>query len=122
MSEKPIAERLQVKNNRRIAVLGASPELDHAIGAVEARIGLARADVVLVAARDRAQLESALPRTLAEACKTAILWVAYPKLSSPLASDLSRDIIYGLAPSYGLNTVSSIAIDVDWSALRLKRV
>jgi hypothetical protein len=52
----------------------------------------------------------------------AILWVAYPKLSSGLAADLSRDIIHALAPKYGLDTVSQIAIDEDWSALRLKRV
>ena len=53
---------------------------------------------------------------------TAILWVAYPKLSSKLASDLSRDAIREAAPSFGLDTVSQIAIDADWSALRLKRV
>jgi hypothetical protein len=48
--------------------------------------------------------------------------VAYPKLSSKLAGDLSRDIIHSLAPGYGLDTVSQIAIDEDWSALRLKRL
>jgi hypothetical protein len=51
-----------------------------------------------------------------------ILWLAYPKLTSGLAADLSRDIIHELAPEYGLDTVSQIAIDGDWSALRLKRV
>ena len=54
--------------------------------------------------------------------KTPILWVAYPKLASKLASDLSRDIIHALAPRHGLDTVSQIAIDDDWSALRLKRI
>jgi hypothetical protein len=53
---------------------------------------------------------------------SAILWVAYPKLSSKLAGDLSRDVIHTLAPKHGLDTVSQIAIDEDWSALRLKRV
>jgi hypothetical protein len=54
--------------------------------------------------------------------KTAILWVAYPKLTSKLAADLSRDVIHKLAPKHGLDTVSQIAIDDDWSALRLKRL
>jgi hypothetical protein len=39
-----------------------------------------------------------------------------------LAADLSRDVIRALAPGHGLDTVSQIAIDEDWSALRLKRV
>jgi hypothetical protein len=48
--------------------------------------------------------------------------VAYPKLTSRLAADLSRDVIHAAAPGFGLDTVSQIAIDADWSALRLKRV
>ena len=121
MSEKSVAERLQVKGTRRIAVLRASPELDGAVGAFEARAELAEADVVLVAAHDRAGLDNELPRVMKAAGPTAILWVAYPKLSSRLASDLSRDTIRMLAPSHGLDTVSQIAINDDWSALRLKR-
>lgn len=121
MSDKPVAERLQVKSGRRLAVIGASPELDRAIGAADARAELGRADVVLIVGPDRAGLEASLPTTLAEACDTAILWVAYPNLSSSLASDLGRDTIRALVPHYGLDTVSQIAIDADWSALRLKR-
>ena len=52
----------------------------------------------------------------------AILWVAYPKLSSGLAADLSREVIHAVASKHGLDTVSQIAIDEDWSAMRLKRV
>ena len=39
-----------------------------------------------------------------------------------LAVDLDRDTIRLLAPAYGLDTVSQIAIDDDWSVLRFKRV
>jgi hypothetical protein len=48
--------------------------------------------------------------------------MAYPKLTSRLAADLSRDVIHTAAPAHGLDTVSQIAIDADWSALRLKRI
>ncbi len=122
MSDKPVAERLQVKHGRCLAVLGASPELDRVIGAGDARIALPLADVVVLVVPDRAGLAVTLSAVLVEAGATAILWVAYPKLSSALASDLSRDIIRELAPAYGLDTVSQIAIDADWSALRLKRI
>ncbi len=121
MSEKSVAERLQVKGIRRLAVLGASPDLDRGIGLPEARADIAQADVVLLVVRDRAGLEADLPNVLAAASAAAIIWVAYPKLSSVLASDLSRDTIRELAPHHGLDTVSQIAIDNDWSALRLKR-
>jgi len=122
VSDKPAAERLQVKGERRLAVVGASAALEKTVGAAKARADLARADVVLLFASDRAGLEARLPDVLEKMQDAAILWIAYPKLSSGLAADLSRDIIHALAPKYGLDTVSQIAIDEDWSALRLKRV
>jgi Protein of unknown function (DUF3052) len=86
------------------------------------RPALAKADVVLLFAPDRAGLEAKLLDVLKTMPDSAILWVAYPKLSSKLAANLRRDIIHALAPNHGLDTVSQMAIDEDWSALRLKRV
>jgi hypothetical protein len=71
---------------------------------------------------EKAALDAKLPGLLAKLRPDAILWVAYPKLTSALAGDLSRDGIREWAPSLRLDTVSQIAIDEDWSALRLKRV
>jgi hypothetical protein len=122
MSDKPVAERLQVKGDRRLAVIGASPALEKTVGADKARADGGQADVVILFARDRARLDAELPEVLKTIPQSAILWVAYPKLSSKLAADLSRDVIGALAPRHGLDTVSQIAIDGDWSALRLKRV
>jgi hypothetical protein len=122
MSDKPVAERLQVKGDRRLAVIGAPAALEEVIGVKKSRTEVAQADVVLLFAPDKAGLAAQLPALLKKAQKTAIIWVAYPKLTSSLAADLSRDVIHKLAPKYGLDTVSQIAIDDDWSALRLKRV
>jgi hypothetical protein len=120
MSEKPVAERLQVKGGRRLAVIGAPADQDAAIGAGDARAVAEAAEIVLWFAADRAGLDAVLPAMAAAAGRGAIVWVAYPKLTSTLAADLSRDAIRGLVPAHGLDTVSQIAIDADWSALRLK--
>jgi hypothetical protein len=122
IADKSIAERLQLKGERRLALIGATDDVDRAIGAMERRTKVANADVVLLAAPDLARLKRELPGMLAIVPRQAIVWIAYPKLSSPLASDLSRDVIRDLAPTYGLDTVAQIAIDGDWSALRLKRI
>ena len=121
MSDKPVAERLQVKGDRRLAVIGASPALEKTVGAAKAGADVVKADVVLLFAPDRARLDAGLPDALERAPQSAILWVAYPKLSSKLAGDLSRDVFGSRAPRLGLETLSQIAIDEDWSALRLKR-
>jgi hypothetical protein len=92
------------------------------IGAADRRAAPGKADVVVFCAANKAALEGKLPGLLAKLAPAAILWVAYPKLTSALAGDLNRDVIREWAPSVGLDTVSQIAIDEDWSALRLKRV
>lgn len=121
MSEKPVAERLQVKKDRLLAVIGATPELDDWVGASDKRAGPSDADVVILFARDNASLRAELEGTMGKLQGTAILWVAYPKLSSKMAGDLNRDLIRSIVPDYGLDTISQIAVDNDWSALRLKR-
>jgi hypothetical protein len=113
MSDKPVAERLQVKGDRRLAVIGASAALEKTVGAAKARADLGKADVVLLFAADRAGFDAKLPGVLKTMPAAAILWIAYPKLTSKLAADLSRDIIHVLAPKHGLDTVSQIVIDED---------
>lgn len=120
MSEKPVAERLQVKGPRRLAVINAPKPVDNQIGARKARIEASAADVTLLFVRNRAELDEKLPSVLRSLKNTAIFWLAYPKLTSKLAGDLNRDNIHKLAPQHGLDTVAQIAIDDDWSALRLK--
>jgi Protein of unknown function (DUF3052) len=122
MSDKPVAERLQVKSGRRLAVVGASAIADYKIGINKQRCDISEADVVLMFAANRGQLDLTLPSMLEKAPQDAIIWIAYPKLTSKLAGDLSRNLIHALAAKSGLDAVSQIAIDDDWSAMRVKRI
>lgn len=116
MSDKPVAERLQVKKDRRVA-LADSPI---AIAAPTAPLG--EAEVVVQFVRNRAEYDARIPPLLKKIRADAILWIAYPKLTSKLAGDLSRDVIHRDSPALGIDCVSQIAIDDDWSAMRMKRV
>jgi hypothetical protein len=121
MSDKTVAERLQVKGERHLAVVGVSAVVDNKIVKTQ-RCDISEADVILLFAADRAQLDSTLRSMLEKAPNDAIIWIAYPKLTSKLAGDLSRNLIHALAAKSGLDTVSQIAIDDDWSAMRVKRI
>jgi len=121
MSDKTITERLEVKRQRRLALLHAPEELDEIIGVTDRRAGLDVADVMVLYAMDRAALTTQLPPLLASAIPSAILWIAYPKLSSPLAGNLDRETIRSIASSSGMKIVSQIALSSDWSAMRLGR-
>ena len=121
-SGKPLAERLQVKGSRTLAVVGANAAQEKSIGVKTKRAEAAKADVVLFFASNQKSLDAKLPKLLKQIAPTAILWIGYPKLTSPLADDLSRDALREQAPDFGLDTISQIAVDEDWSALRFKRL
>lgn len=119
MSDKPLAQRLQVKPGRTLAVLDA-PQGFAVKNAPSA--SLDQADVVLAFTPDRSRLEAVMTDCASSARPDAIFWVAYPKLTSALKADLSRDIIHALSPALGWDAVAQIAVDADWSAMRFKRV
>ncbi|HSP47282.1 MAG TPA: hypothetical protein VLN47_04310 [Clostridiaceae bacterium] len=52
-----------------------------------------------------------------------ILWICYPKKSSKkYRTELSRDNILNPFGAYGFEGVTQVAIDEDWSALRIRHV
>jgi hypothetical protein len=77
-------------------------------------------DFIQVFVANRKELEDQLPR-LKEALKPkGLLWVTYYKGTSRTKTDVNRDSIYAYALTLGLQGVSMVSIDEDWSALRCK--
>ena len=54
------------------------------------------------------------------AAPNALVWISYPKKTSKLAGDLSRDVIRKAMSCAGWRAVSIVAIDEVWSALRFR--
>jgi hypothetical protein len=76
------------------------------------------ADVVVYFTTSQAELErrfAKLKRTLAPADG---LWIAYPKRTSKLETDLTFASVQRIGPEAGLVDNKSIAFDDDWSAVR----
>ena len=51
-----------------------------------------------------------------------VFWIAYPKGTSTIKTDINRDTIRETAQEYGLKTVTAVSIDNTWSALRFRPV
>ncbi|HEX7586822.1 MAG TPA: hypothetical protein VF478_00755 [Anaerolineae bacterium] len=68
----------------------------------------------------RRELETQLPKLKPHVKSTTILWVSYLKGTSKTKTDINRDSLHAYARSIGLEGVSLISIDDDWSAMRFK--
>jgi hypothetical protein len=122
-SGTPLARKLGIKDGHRIALLGAPDGLDDAIGPLPAVDVGSRLrgplDVVVFFARRRSELErrvGALKRALDPA---GGLWIAWPKRSSGVETDLTEGGVRELALASGLVDNKVCAIDETWSGLRL---
>jgi hypothetical protein len=127
MSEKSVAQKLGLKPGKTLLVQHAPAKIGKLLGTVPegAKVmetGAGQFPLVLVFAKDRAALLKQLPLCKAKLEAGGALWVAYAKGTSSKATDINRDSIREYVATIGLDTVAQIAIDDDWSALRLKAV
>ncbi|OWK45701.1 DUF3052 family protein [Fimbriiglobus ruber] len=120
---KTVAQKLFIKSGMKVRVIAKPENFSEIFGSHDAVIVSERsrelADLVLLFVRDREEMEARLgkPQILQP---EGALWLAYPKGTSKLKSDIHRDSIREYAASLGLETVSIISVDETWSCLRLK--
>jgi hypothetical protein len=70
--------------------------------------------------RDVAELRRLAPKARDAVTYDGLLWVSYPKKSSKIATDISRDVAWEVMKEYGLRPVTQVSIDETWSALRFR--
>jgi len=69
---------------------------------------------------NQAELAEFAPLALGALQYDGLLWISYPKRSSKVATDLTRDRGWEPITGRGLQGVTQIAIDETWSALRFR--
>jgi hypothetical protein len=69
-----------------------------------------------------AEIEKRVPGLLQRAAPGAVFWITYPKKTSGIDSDLSRDILAAARTDFGWRPVSIVALDDVWSALRFRPI
>jgi hypothetical protein len=124
-SGTPLPQKLGVKPGSRVLLDGApdglplEPLPDGV--AVHRRPGKDPYDVVLLFAADAARLRDRWPALVGHLATTGRLWVAWPKKSSGVATDLSENPIREYGLEQGLVDVKVAAIDATWSGLAFVR-
>lgn len=118
-----LAKKLLFKKGCRYAVVNAPegfslPREQLPPEAVESEEG--PYGFLLLFARSVDELEKHGPAAVSKLEEDGLFWVAYPKKSSKLHTDLSRDSGWDVLNDRDYVGVSLIAMDDDWSAMRLR--
>jgi hypothetical protein len=126
MSEKSIAQKLLIKENRKVLLLNEPSNYRSKLGKLPQNVAVTTEpsakpfDIVQLFVTSKKELEVHLPKVKALAAKNGLLWVTYPKGTSQFKTDINRDVIREFGATVGLQAVALVSIDETWSALRLK--
>ena len=120
-SGTPLPQKLGIKAGHRVLLAGAPDGFD--LGPlpgvdVHRRAGPAPYDVVLLFCTDLHRVEKEFVRQAARLVSNGGLWVAWPKRSSGVPTDLDENRIRAVGLAAGLVDNKVCAIDATWSALR----
>jgi hypothetical protein len=122
-SGTPLPQKLGIKPGARLALVRAPEGFERVLNPLPEGVRLrtqARGaqDVVLFFATRRAELDrrfDALARTIEPA---GGLWIAWPKRTACVATDLREGIVRELGLAHGLVDNKVCAVDDTWSGLR----
>jgi hypothetical protein len=120
-----IVKKLGLKPGMRALVLGAPSGYLESLAplpeglVVSKTVGGTHQFVQFFATRN-SEIQKSASKLLQSADSGALVWITYPKKSSRVESDLSREEVWAAMEGTGWRPVSQIAIDDVWSALRFR--
>ncbi len=117
----PLVKKLAIKPDMKLQLIGAPEGFAESLTGlpegVEIREGSrGAADMRIWFVRSLAELEDRVPFAAGNS-KGAPLWIAYPKKTSRLASDLTQQAVRETGLAAGMVDYKVCAIDADWTAL-----
>jgi hypothetical protein len=123
-SGTPLAAKLGIKEDCRIAVINAPEGFVRSLGQLPNGVilredGRASAfNVMIFFTRERAELVRRFPALARRLSPAGGLWISWPKRASGVPTDLTEDRVREVGLAAGLVDNKVCAVDETWSGLR----
>ncbi len=128
MSNQTLFEKLQLKDEKNLLIQGLPSSIEKQFAKltyaknVTPLLKSKKVDFALVFALSQHQLNNVLKEVFPALHEDTKLWVAYPKTTSKIVSDLNRDCSWELLTRNEYESVRQVALDHVWSAIRFKKL
>jgi hypothetical protein len=126
MEVSSLSKKLQIKSGQTIIILNAPDDYRNLLEPLPGDVSIssktgANADQIQIFVLNAEELEKTLQIIQPGLGPNTIFWIAYPKKSSGIQSDLDMMTSWKEPEKYGFRPVASIAINDTWTALRFKQ-
>jgi hypothetical protein len=128
MSQQNLFEKLQLKDEKNLLIQGLPSSIEKQFVKlsfsknVTPLLKTKKIDFALIFAINHNQLCNILKEVLPAVSEDCKLWVAYPKSTSKIASDLNRECSWKILSDSDYESVRQVAIDHVWTAMRFKKL
>ena len=121
-SGTPLSKKLGIKEGSRVMSLGTPRGFSKLLGKLPRGAKLStwadEADVIILFSTSTSDLRRWFSNALKSLDQAGRLWVAYPKQTSKIQTNLTFESVQELGLKAGLVDNKSCAIDDDWSGLQ----
>lgn len=122
-SGTPLVKKLGIKEGFRVALVGAPNGFRGELEGLPSGVSFVTSvegqlDFVLFFAKTRSELTRNFSRLAAKLTPTGMLWIAWPKKASGVATDLSDGVVREIGLGAGLVDVKVCAVNEVWSGLK----
>jgi hypothetical protein len=123
--ETTLATKLKLKAGQRAVVLNAPDGYLVSLQPLPEQVEVMRelagsADWIQLFVKTKVELEQLLPQVLAALKPSSLLWITFPKGTSKIQTDLTRDVGWDALQQADLKWVNLISVNPTWSAFCLR--
>lgn len=121
-SGKPIWQKLGIRAETRVYLVGAPADYQEMIGWTEKlTITKTRADLIHCFVTSKASLEVLFPGLIEKVAEGGCIWISWYKKSAGIKTDVTEDIIREIVLPTGWVDVKVCAVSEQWSGLKIMR-
>lgn len=128
MALETMFEKLQLKDEKNLLIQGLPSTIEKQFAkvifckSVTPLLRNRKIDFALVFAVSRRQLTDIVNDVAPAINDSGKFWVAYPKMSAKIASDLCRDVNWDMLSTHGYEPECTVVLDHVWNAMKFKKV
>ena len=122
MSLSPLAKKLKLEGAKNIAIINAPDSYFKSLGSIpQVSVNLTGSfDWIQIFVKNKAELDALLPKALKAMAAESRIWISFPKGTSKIQTDLTRDKGWGALRDAGLRFITLISVNDTWSAFNLR--
>ena len=128
MATKTLADKLRLKSGQQACIINMPDDYLQTLAPFPEGIQFSyeleqpngRFDWIQLFVRSKAELEELVPQAIRCLKPESLLWVSFPKGTSKIQTDLTRDKGWDTITNAGWTGIAQVSVDSTWSATRFR--